>query len=165
MTHQPDPGHPPRPQVPVHPESVRPEPDSARFYGPPPLPGPRPPGPPGPPPGGPQEQQQGWAPPPRVPARKGVVGTLLDLSFDYMITAKLVKAVYALALVSITLMDLILAWYGLALLVDGSGLGLALLVATPFIWIFQLLVTRLILEFVINQFKISEYLRIIKDKT
>jgi hypothetical protein len=166
MTQQPDPGHPPRPQP--HPEA-----DVGRLYGPPPLPpqpggvpGPRPPAPPGSP--GPQGTQgtpsippEQWTP----PARKGVLGTLLDLNFDYMITAKLVKIVYALALVAFCLADLILAWWGLALLADGSAYGLALLVATPFVWLFQVLVTRLFLEFVINQFKISEYLRVIKDKS
>ncbi|RFS84759.1 DUF4282 domain-containing protein [Actinomadura spongiicola] len=86
------------------------------------------------------------------------------MNFDYMITAKLVKIVYLLALVPITLVALVMAWYGLAYLEEGSSVGLITLLATPFVWLLQVLFTRLVLEFVINQFKISEYLRVIKDK-
>ncbi|WP_165969077.1 DUF4282 domain-containing protein [Actinomadura sp. KC06] len=93
-----------------------------------------------------------------------MVGTLFDLNFDYMITAKLVKIIYALSLLPITLVSLVLAWYGLAYLEEGSSIGLVVLVAAPFIWLLQVLITRIVLEFVINQFKISEYLRAIKDK-
>ncbi|RKS71972.1 uncharacterized protein DUF4282 [Actinomadura pelletieri DSM 43383] len=93
-----------------------------------------------------------------------MLGTLFDMNFDYMITAKLVKIVYLLALVPITLFALVMAWYGLAYLEEGSSFGLITLLAAPFVWLLQVLFTRLVLEFVINQFKISEYLRVIKDK-
>ncbi|MFI0483676.1 DUF4282 domain-containing protein [Actinomadura sp. 9N215] len=172
MTHPSDPGHPPRPQAPGQPGPGQPGPGHPGDpYGPPPpppqqqhpgaVPGPRPPGP-----GfGPQDRQQEWTPPyPRERAGKGVVGTLFDMNFDHMITAKVVKIVYMLALVPITLVALVLAWYGLAYLEEGSTVGLVLLLTTPFIWLLQVLVTRMVLEFVINQFKISEYLRAIKDK-
>ncbi|TDE26297.1 DUF4282 domain-containing protein, partial [Actinomadura sp. 6K520] len=113
---------------------------------------------------GPQDQQ-GWTPPPRDPAGKGIAGTLFDMNFDHMVTPKLVKIIYALALVPITLLALLIGWYALAYLQEGPAVvGLVLLVAAPLIWIFQVLMTRVFLEFVINQFKVSEYLRAIKDK-
>src|SRR5690606_33153741 len=125
------------------------------------APGPRPPAPPC----GPRAPQQGWTSPPPDPAATGVLGTLFDMNFDHMTTPMLVKIIYALALVPITLSSLLIGWYALAFLRNGpAAVGLLLLVAAPLIWVFQVLVTRIFLEFVINQFKISEHLRAIKDK-
>ncbi|WP_230421147.1 DUF4282 domain-containing protein [Actinomadura soli] len=93
-----------------------------------------------------------------------MIGALFDMNFDHMVTAKLVKIVYALSLVPITLMALLMAGYGLDWIDQGSSFGYLLLLSSPFVWLFQVLTIRTILEFVINQFKISEYLRAIKDK-
>ena len=190
MTNPSDPGHTPRPPAPDQPGGgpygppPREQPGGGGPYGPPPgeqpsgpyplppqqqpqqpgaVPGPRPPGGPG---FGPQDQQQGWAPPPRDPASAGVIGTLFDLNFDHMITTKVTKGIYLLSLVPITLVALLIGWYGLAYLdnTDTPAIGLVLLVAAPLIWLFQVLIVRVLMEFVINQFKISEYLRVIKDK-
>ncbi|TDC82517.1 DUF4282 domain-containing protein, partial [Actinomadura sp. 7K507] len=110
-------------------------------------------------------QQQGWAPPPRDPARKSLIGALFDLNFDHMVTAKVAKIVYAASLVPITLVSLLLVGYGLDWMErDAALLGFAMLVTAPFLWLIQLLAIRILMEFVINQFKISEYLRVIKDK-
>lgn len=89
---------------------------------------------------------------------------MFDMNFDHMVTAKLIKIIYALSLVPITLVSLLMAGYGLDWLDQGSSFGYLLLLSSPFIWLFQILAIRTLLEFVINQFKISEYLRIIKDK-
>ncbi|MFI0410968.1 DUF4282 domain-containing protein [Actinomadura sp. 3N508] len=176
MTHPSDPGHPPHSQGPGPGQPGAGHPGAP--YGPPPN---QPPGPPqqGPPQGqgqgpasrpyapgpyGPQDQAQGWTPPPRDPSSKGVFGALFDMNFDHMVTAKLVKIVYALSLVPITVLSLLMAGYGLDWLDQGSTFGLLLLVSSPFVWLFQVLTVRTILEFVINQFKMSEYLRAIKDK-
>ncbi|XRQ11794.1 DUF4282 domain-containing protein [Actinomadura welshii] len=174
MTNPSDPGHPHRPPAPGQPGGPGGQGDP---YGPPPqpqqpgaVPGPRPPGPP---PGPPQDQPP-WTPPPRDPKGKGVVGALFDMNFDHMVTPKVVKIIYALALIPITLVALTMAWFGLAYLDqeypggEGEGfvamVGLILLLSAPFVWILQVLMTRIFLEFVINQFKIGEYLRAIKDK-
>jgi hypothetical protein len=163
MTHPSDPGHPSRPQAPGGPGGpYGPPPGSQQYPGP--VPGPRPPNPGGPA-MGPQDQQQGWAPPPRDPARKGVLGALFDLNFDHMITAKVVKILYVVSLVPISLLALLMAGYGLDWISKGGSFGYLLLIASPFVWFFLVLVTRISLEFVINQFKIGEYLRVIKDKS
>ncbi|MFG2085563.1 MULTISPECIES: DUF4282 domain-containing protein [unclassified Spirillospora] len=162
MTNPPDPGYPQRPPAPEQPGGP------GGQYGPPPqpqqpggIPGPRPPGPAY----GPQDQQQGWTPPPRDPTDKGVFAALFDMNFDHMITTRLIKIVYVIALALITLVALSVAGYGLAWLAQGATfLALLLLVAAPFLWVLQLLAVRIFMEFMINQFKISEYLRAIKDK-
>ncbi|MBD2898606.1 hypothetical protein amrb99_75780 [Actinomadura sp. RB99] len=160
MTHPSDPGQSPRPPGP-------PSGPGGGPYGPPPqqqpgpVPGPRPPGTYG---TGPYQQPQGWQPPSRGPQEKGLISALFDTNFDHMVTTRMIKMVYRLALVLITLLALLVAWYGVAFLEWNTTLGLLTLIATPFLWIFQLLTTRMVLEFLINQFKISEYLRAIKDK-
>ncbi|MDL4819635.1 DUF4282 domain-containing protein [Actinomadura opuntiae] len=157
MTHPSDPGHSPRPPASGPPGGP---------YGPPPQqqqPGPVP----GPRPGygtGPYEQPQPWQPPPHDPQQKNLLGALFDTNFDHMVTTQMIKIVYRLALVLITLFALLVAWYGVAFLEWNTTLGLLTLIATPFLWVSQLLTTRMVLEFLINQFKISEYLRAIKDK-
>lgn len=194
MTNPSDPGHPPRPPAPGgpgDPYGTPPPPSQQRQTGP--IPVPRPPDPShGPQDQGygqhtqgygqqeqghhqgypPQDQryashapQQGWAPPPRDPAGRGVVGSLFDLNFDSMVTPKVTKMIYALAMVPISLIFLLMVGYGLQWLAeDATFLGLTLLIAAPFTWLFQMLATRVLMEFVINQFKITEYLRAIKDK-
>ncbi|MEO3822507.1 DUF4282 domain-containing protein [Actinomadura sp. B10D3] len=92
------------------------------------------------------------------------MGALFDLSFDHMVTVRVVKIIYLLSLVPYTMLALLLAGYGLDWLHRGSTWGYLLILTAPFLWFLLLLVTRIVLEFVINQFKISEYLRAIKDK-
>ncbi|MGI5204053.1 DUF4282 domain-containing protein [Spirillospora sp. CA-108201] len=167
MTNPPDPGPPPRPQAPGGPGGpygpppggpAGPFPGHGPGHGP--VPGPRPPGPAS----GYQDPHQGWAPAPGGPAGKNVLQALFDLNFDNMITTRVVKILYVLALIPISLFSLLMAVYGLAWMDDSTAFGLLLLVGSPFVWFFQVFATRIVLEFVINQFKISEYLRAIKDK-
>src|SRR5690606_1046642 len=103
-------------------------------------------------------QDQGWAPPPRGPANKGVIGTLVEMNFDHMITPRLIKLTYLFAVLAISWGALLLAWYGLSYSGRGyEAYGLFLMIAAPFLWFALVLVVRILLEFVINQFKITEY--------
>ncbi|TDC44209.1 DUF4282 domain-containing protein, partial [Actinomadura sp. KC345] len=107
----------------------------------------------------------GWAPPPRDPAQKSVIGALFDLNFDHLITTRVVKVVYVITLLPITLVALLLAGYGFEWIAQDAGFfGIMMIVTAPVLWITQVLVVRILMEFVVNQFKISEYLRVIKDK-
>ncbi|GAA2252043.1 hypothetical protein GCM10010402_03990 [Actinomadura luteofluorescens] len=164
MTNPPDPGHPPRPQPPGGPGGPYGPPPGRPAgpfpSGPGPVPGPRPPGPAS----GFQDPPQGWAPPPGPPGERNLIGALFDLSFDTMITTRVVKILYVLALIPITLFSLLMAVYGIAWLDDSAALGLMLLLGSPFAWLSGVFATRIAMEFVVNQFKISEYLRAIKDK-
>ncbi|MCD0447932.1 DUF4282 domain-containing protein [Actinocorallia sp. API 0066] len=184
---------PEQPRFNPHQYGVRP--DTPPQQTPPPQapPGPTPPGPtpPGPqrPPGPPPQWQQGGPqhtgpqpvlPPqgdPRPPAgpppvrRRGFFGSLLDTRFDAMVTPMLIRGFYILSLVIITLFSI-----GLFLFIWGLGgnnpyedasawpLVIACVVA-PLTWIFQVVMVRLALEFVINQFKITEELQKIRRST
>ncbi|MFI0351584.1 DUF4282 domain-containing protein [Actinomadura sp. 9N407] len=144
-------------------------------YGPPPqntgpVPGPRYQGPGtgpqqqvGTPPQG-QPQQREWVPPERTD--KGLLGALFDANFNYLVTPKLIKLFYILSLMLISLSALMVVAIGIwvAQLRDGWLLGLLIIFAAPFIWVFELLMVRIFMEAVVVRFKAAEHLRVIKDK-
>jgi Domain of unknown function (DUF4282) len=170
MTNPPDHGQGPGPQAPGP-------------YGPPPgqhpgrVPDPRPPGPgprmgtgpqqhigQQPPTGAPPPSQEEWAPPQRTD--KGVFGTLFDANFDHMITPKLVKLWYVLVLMLITLQCVLFLGIGLwiANWEDFWAWGLIMMLASPLVWLFELLLLRIFMEAVVVRFKQAEHLLAIKNK-
>ncbi|MER7542495.1 DUF4282 domain-containing protein [Spirillospora sp. NPDC127506] len=156
MTNPSDPGHPPRPQAPD---------PAGGPYGPQPGPQPNVPGPRTPGPGGPGTGPQPWAP--AEPAEKGLLAALLDTDFNALVTPKLAKTVYVLSLMLISLECLGILLFGLWTLVSTRFWlgGLIVIVATPLIWLVQMLLVRIFVEAVVVRFKQAEYLRVIKDKS
>lgn len=162
MTNQPAPGQPQHPSGPGGP------------YGPPPpphpssVPGPRPPQQyqpqqqPAQP--APQPRQQDWAPPERTD--KGLVGALFDANFNHMVTPKLIKLFYIMALLLVSMNALAVLAVGIwvAQLRNGWLLGLIIICSSPFLWVFEAILVRILMEAVVVRFKGVEYLRIIKDK-
>jgi uncharacterized protein DUF4282 len=121
------------------------------------------------------QSQGGYGPAPQPPMGppgypvakgKGLFGALFDLNFDEMVSTKLIKAFYLLALLLISLTSLFVLLVGLWALQFGWGryFGVFLVPAAPLMWLFELVVTRMTLEFVINQFKITEHLKVIRDR-
>jgi hypothetical protein len=152
------------------------EPPSSYQGGPPPYQG-DPPSYQGPPPpphlGGPwQGPPPGHGMPPQPPSPpayaprgdKGIFGALFDLNFDHMVTTRLIKISYAMAMVVYSLIALVMLLFAWSFSAWNKPLALATLVATPIFWIAGLLSTRLILEFVINQFKITEHLKAMRER-
>jgi hypothetical protein len=167
MTRPSDPGRPYPSGGPVGPEP--PHQQDGRPYV-------RPPGPAGPGPqagfgGSDHTPRQGWSAEGYGPqaryvggSEKGFLGSLLDTNFDFVITPKLIRLFYRLALAVITIFALgmlMLAW---SFADWNMALGIVTLLATPILWIFNVVIVRMFLEFLINQFKITEHLRTIKDK-
>jgi membrane protein YdbS with pleckstrin-like domain len=94
------------------------------------------------------------------------MGALLDANFDHMITTRLIKLVYVLAIVLVSSNSLVVASIGVwvAQLRNGWFLGLLIILFAPVIWLFQLVITRIFMEFMINQFKITEHLKAIRER-
>lgn len=130
----------------------QPPPPAAPWQGPPPGYGPPPHGPQGAP-----------AYPPRT-SGKGFFGALFDANFDHMVTTRLIKVAYALAIVVYSLVALLLLLLAWSFFYWNKPLGYITLIAAPIFWISGLLTTRIFLEFVINQFKISEHLKAIREQ-
>ncbi|GAA0356792.1 DUF4282 domain-containing protein [Actinoallomurus spadix] len=174
-----DPGHRPPPprQGDPHPYQGDPQPhlgDPQPHPGGPPYggyapPPPNQPPPPaawqGPPPGyGPPAPYPGPPARPARPAGKGFLGALFDMSFDHMVTIKVVRAAYALSIAAYTGIALLMLYEAWGFSVWNKFLEWITILATPVVWLTGILTTRLALEFVINQFKISEHLKVIRDQ-
>lgn len=193
MTHPSDPGQPARPPAggqppggpygpppPPHPQQQQ-QPQQQQPHhgtGPIPVPNPRPPAAPpgqghpnqtgpGPYTTGPHPQvpPQGWAPPERT--EKGAFAALFDANFDSLVTPKLVKLFYIVAMLLITLQCLVFLGIGLWIAGwdSGYGWGFIMIAATPLVWLFEMLVVRIFMEAMVVRFKEVEYLRVIKDKS
>jgi Domain of unknown function (DUF4282) len=100
---------------------------------------------------------------PRYDNDKGFFGSLFDFSFDNFIATKLVKFLYVLTLILLSIASLVYLVLGLVALGNGSGYGLLFIILAPVIWLFGLVVSRLYLELVIVMFKISEDIKDIRD--
>lgn len=125
----------------------------------------------------PQERQRPQSPPPGqsqghpVVRKKGFFGALLDTKFDAMVTPMLIRGFYLLSLAVITLISVFL-FLGIWGLDGNSPYGddsdtffYVAVVVAPVFWLFQVLFVRMALEFVINQFKITEELQKIRRNT
>jgi Domain of unknown function (DUF4282) len=131
-----------------------------------------------PPPGwrGPQQPQYqpagpepGYAPAPQLQrpktGRKGFLGSLFDLSFDHSVTLRLATFIYAMIILVNSLMALLIFFYGVDwYFLFNRALGVMAMIAAPVGWVFNLVMARVFMEFVINQFKISEHLKVIRDR-
>jgi hypothetical protein len=153
-----DPGHRPPPPRQGEPPSYHGGPPPPYQSAPPPYQGSPPPGPswqaPGPAPG--------YAP----RTGKSFFGALLDTNFDHMITTRLVKLVYVLAIILISCNALAVFAIGAWVfqLRNGWFLGFLMMLFAPVAWLFQLVITRIFMEFVINQFKITEHLKAMRER-
>lgn len=129
----------------------------------------------GPPPGwqapGPQQpyQQSQYSPPagPRTDSTRGFFGSLFDFSFDNFIAPKLVKFLYVLLLILLTIGALVQVVGSFGMIASGQDgfvlLGLLWLVLAPVFWFLGLMIYRVMLELMIVIFKISEDLKDIRD--
>ncbi|MGK5552747.1 DUF4282 domain-containing protein [Actinomadura kijaniata] len=115
----------------------------------------------------PQYGGQEWAPAER-PGRtdKGLLGALLDTSFDHLVTPKLVRYWYVVALLLVSLQCLVFLGFGLWIATwdDFWAWGVIMIIASPLVWLFEALLVRIVMEAVVVRFKGVEHLRVIRDK-
>lgn len=130
-------------------------------YGPPPLPPPwyelaPPAAPPGP--------TQGPADKPPGPG-KGLFGSLFDLSFDNLVTTKLLRMMYTLAILCVTGFNLVLFLFGWSLAAGRFWpfLGWTMVVGVPVLWLAELIMVRVVVEYLIVQHKIASDLTIVRE--
>jgi hypothetical protein len=143
------------PAPPKRRENVTNPAEQAHFPGRPPF---------GPPPQPGYQQQFGQAP---VQPKKGFMGALFDFGFDNFIAPKLVKTIYIVLVIVLSLGAAIMAIGSITVMATGGGsgaiLGLIGLVMTPVLWLLGLMIYRVSLELMVVAFKISEDLRAIRQ--
>lgn len=100
---------------------------------------------------------------PRYDNDKGFFGSLFDFSFDNFIATKLVKFLYVLSLIGVTIAAIFFLIAGLVALGNGDSFGLLSIILAPILWLVYLILARLWLELVIVMFKISEDIKDIRD--
>lgn len=115
----------------------------------------------------PPQAHPGYQPPagPRYDNDKGFFGSLFDFSFDNFITPKLVKFLYVLSLIIVSIAAIGLVIAGLVSLGNGSPVGLLSIILAPLVWLIYLILARLWLELFIVIFKISDDLKDIRDSS
>jgi len=84
---------------------------------------------------------------------KGFFGALFDFSFSSMITVKIVKLLYVLALVGAGIWTLI---FLAAAFADSGGVGVVVLILSPVIFLIFAILSRVYLEMIIVLFKIAD---------
>ncbi|MCW2993682.1 MAG: hypothetical protein JWQ18_1177 [Conexibacter sp.] len=88
---------------------------------------------------------------------RGFFGSLFDLSFTSFITTKIIKVIYVLTLVGIALVAL---FFIVGAFKESAALGLFVLVfGAPIGAVIYAVYARVILEFIIQVFRIGEVLR------
>jgi len=87
--------------------------------------------------------------------QKGFFGSLFDISFSSLITTRVIKVLYVLALIAIALFSL---FFIVAAFHSSSGAGFfTLIILAPLGALLYTVYTRVILEFIIVVFRIAEY--------
>jgi hypothetical protein len=88
---------------------------------------------------------------------RGFFSSLFDLSFTSFVTTKIIKVIYVLTLIGIALLALA---FIVGAFQESSGLGVfVLLIGAPIASLIYVIYSRVILEFIIQVFRISELLR------
>jgi hypothetical protein len=88
---------------------------------------------------------------------KGFFSSLFDISFTSFVTTKIIKVLYVLSLILIAITALVFVIAGFQ---ESAGLGLFMLViGAPLGALLYTIYTRVVLEFIIQVFRIGELLR------
>jgi hypothetical protein len=101
---------------------------------------------------------------PDRPDRPGVLGTLLDRSFEVSATLTVVRLLYTLALACVTAVNVLLFALGWNRTTGGfwPALGWVIVAGVPPLWLAELIVVRVVVEYLIVQHKISADLTVIR---
>jgi hypothetical protein len=97
---------------------------------------------------------------------KGFFGALFDFSFDNFIAPKLVKFLFVISLIGVTIYTVVMIIAGFAMMSEAGGAkaaGVLLVALSPIAWFIGLIVIRLYLELAIVMFKISDDIKDIRD--
>ena len=84
---------------------------------------------------------------------KGILESLFDLSFSELVTTKLVKIMYIIAIGASGIFALVMVIGGFS---DSVGTGFGMIIISPIVFFLNILFARIWLELIIVLFKIAE---------
>ena len=93
--------------------------------------------------------------------QRGFFGALFDFSFSELITTRVIKFLFVLAVIGSAIASI---FYIGAAFTHSTGLGVLVLIISPLIFIVYVTVARIWLEVLIVVFRISEDVKRIADK-
>lgn len=99
------------------------------------------------------------------PAGKGLFGSLLDRNFENLVTVKLLRMLYTLAILCVTGFNFVLFLFGWSLAAGSFWpfLGWVIVMGVPVLWLAELLMARVVVEYLIVQHKISTDLAFVRE--
>jgi hypothetical protein len=89
---------------------------------------------------------------------------LFDFTFDHMVTPQLIKGAYFFAVLFTSMTAVVWLIVGFWLFQYGWLLTVFIVLFTPPLWLLSLIAIRMFLEFLINQFKITEHLKAMRER-
>ena len=92
---------------------------------------------------------------------RGFLSALFDTSFSELITTKVIKVLYVIAIIGAGLVAL---GYIIAAFTHSAGAGVLVLLVSPILFIVYVIIARIWLEVLIVIFRISEDVKRIADK-
>ncbi|TNY35140.1 DUF4282 domain-containing protein [Thermomonospora catenispora] len=100
---------------------------------------------------------------PRYDNDKSFFGALFDFTFDNFVAPKLIKFLYILSVVLLTLLAAFYVVLGFVAMINEQPVGLLAIILAPIGWFLYVMLTRVWLELMIVVFKISEDIKDIRD--
>jgi hypothetical protein len=94
----------------------------------------------------------------------GLLGSLFDLSFNHMVTPRIIRSAYFFSILFTSMLSLVWLIIGIWLFQYGWLLTVFIVLFTPPLWLLTLTAIRMFLEFLINQFKITEHLKAMRER-
>jgi len=96
-----------------------------------------------------------------VNQQRGFFGALFDLSFSELVTTRVIKFLFVLAIIGAAIASVF--YIGVAF-AHSTGVGVLILIISPLIFIVYVTIARIWLEVLIVVFRISEDVKRIADK-
>jgi len=96
--------------------------------------------------------------------QKGLLANLFDFSFNHMVTPQMIRAAYFFAVLFTSMSAILWLIVGFWLFQYGWLLTVFIVLFPPPLWLLSMIATRMFLEFLINQFKITEHLKAMRER-
>ncbi|GLY80530.1 DUF4282 domain-containing protein [Actinoallomurus iriomotensis] len=102
---------------------------------------------------------------PAPPVEPGLFATLLDFSFDRLVTVRLARLLYMLAVLCISGTAFVFIMFGWSLAAGSFWpfLGWCMVIGVPVLWLGSVALARVVVEYLVVQAKTSQDVAVLRD--